>query len=450
MYRDTPIQPRSGSGSASGKGNPQVLRNGLTNAAGPQAGRDLSGPVRRMAAVAWRAGLGLLLIALSSCQPMTSRPTPTPTATATATPTMTPLPTATATATATTTPTATPTATASPTATPKPSPTPLPQAWSLSPMSFEWQDWNNCGVVSLEMVLSYYGVKRGQYEIAASLKPHKDDKHVSPEELLAYAAQYGLKGGVYVNGDPERLQALVGAGIPVLIQTWLNDRPTGHYRVVRGYDRQAGTLLFNDSYYGPQVKMTLAAVEKVWAPFNHCYIPIYRPEKEATVRRILGPDWDAATMYRRAASAARQWTQDKPADPYAWFSLGDDLLGLGDAQGALEAYAKAEAIGLPEHMYWYRFGPFEALLASQQYDKLLAKSGAVLATLSAIEELHMLRGQAYEALGQNDKAIEEYQLAFTYHTNYTPAVQALQRLGGAIPPTPTITPTPQPTAAKTG
>ncbi len=332
--------------------------------------------------------------------------------------------------------------------TPVPSPTSEPQSRLLSPMSFEWQDWNNCGVVSAGMVLSYYGVKRGQYEIAAVLRPHKDDKHVGPDELVAYMGEYGLQGHYFVNGNVERLQALVAAGVPVLIQSWLNDRPTGHYRVVRGYDRQAGTVIFQDSYYGPQVKMTKAALEKVWAPFNHSYIPIYKPEQEAAIRRIVGADWEPEAMYKRAAEGARAWAQEEPGDPYAWFSLGDDLLGQGDAQGALDAYAKAEAIGLPPHMYWYRFTPFEALLATKQYEQVLAKSAAELEKLPNIEELYVLRGRAYEELGQNDKAIEEYLLAWKYHTSYAPAVAALERLGATLPPLPTITPTPEPTVAK--
>ena len=401
------------------------------------------------------AGLALLTVALSSCGLVAPPPTPTPTATATATATPTLTPTATATPTltptATSTPTLTPTATATatPTHTPVPLPTASPKSALLSPMSFEWQDWNNCGVVSAEMVLSYYGVQKNQYQIAAVLKPYVDDKHVAASEILGYLAQYGLKGNIYVDGTVDRLEQLVAAGIPVMIQSWLDNRPTGHYRVIRGYDKAGGYLILQDAYYGPAVHYTPAQLEKVWEPFNYNYIPIYKPEQEATVRSIIDADWDPAAMYKRAAADAHQWTQDSPQDPYTWYNLGDDLLGLGDIQGAIQNYEKAIAIGLPPHMFWYHFGPFDAYMAAKQYDKVLALTEAPLKEFDGIEELHEYRAEAYEALGETDKAIEEYLLVIKYHTGYPKAVQALQRLGVPLPATPTITPTRAPTATRT-
>jgi tetratricopeptide (TPR) repeat protein len=122
-------------------------------------------------------------------------------------------------------------------------------------------------------------------------------------------------------------------------------------------------------------------------------------------------------------------------------NLGDDLLNLDDIQGAIQAYEKAIAIGLPPHMFWYRFGPFDAYMAAKQYDKVLSLSDGAMTEFQGVEELHEYRAEAYEALGQGDKAIEEYQLVLQYHTGYPQAVQALQRLGVPLPATPTITPT---------
>jgi tetratricopeptide (TPR) repeat protein len=308
-------------------------------------------------------------------------------------------------------------------------------------MSHEYQGWNNCGAVSVEMVLSYYGIERGQYEVAAVLRPYKDDRHVGTDEMLDYLRAEGLEGRVLVNGNVERLQEFIAAGIPVIIRTILQPGDDiAHYVVIRGYDRAAHTVIANDSYYGPDHVITEEALEELWAPLNHAYIPVYRPEQGKVVCRILGDDCNEQAMYRRAEEAAQAWTQRSPADAYAWYSLGDDLLALGQAEAALEAYGKAEAIGLPPRTYWYRFGPFEARLAAGRYQELLSTSQAVLETLPCIEELCILRGRAYEALGQRDKAVEEYRLAFEYHTNYRPAVEALRRLGVEPPPTPTPTP----------
>lgn len=355
--------------------------------------------------------------------------------TATAVPAATAVPSPSATATSTLTPT--PTATATPTLTP----TPLPEAHLLSPMSHEFQGWNNCGAVAAQMVMSYYGLERGQYEVAAVLRPHRDDRHVGTGEMLAYLREAGLEGRVAVNGSVERLRAFIAAGIPVMIRTILEPgSDIGHYVVIRGYDGAAQVLVANDSYFGPELKISEEALEALWAPFNHAYIPVYRPAQAAEVCRILGEDCSEPAMYRRAEQAARAWTERAPANPYAWYCLGDDLLALGQPEAALEAYGKAEALGLPPRTYWYRFGPFEARLAAKRYQELLDTSQAVLETLPGIEELRVLRGQAYEALGERDKAVEEYRLAFVYHTGFAPAVAALQRLGAEIPPTPTPTP----------
>ncbi len=372
-------------------------------------------------------GCALLLAGLGACRAAAPQLAATirPAAAASATP----APTATATASAT----ATPTAIASP--------TPLPQTYLLEPMSHEYQGWNNCGVVSTEMVLSYYGITRGQYEVAAALKPYKDDKHVGSGEILDYVRADGLEGRVCVNGTVARLQALIAAGVPVMIRTWLEPgKDVGHYVVLRGYDRGAGVLIANDSYFGPEIQLTEAHLEEIWAPFNHTYIAIYRPAQADEVCRILGEDCREDEMYRRAAEAAEQWTRQAPDDVYAWFSLGDDLLGMGKPDAAIEAYDKAEVVGVPPHMYWYQFGPFEALIAARRFATLLAASQPVLEKLPGIEELHLLRGQAYEGLGYKEQAIEEYRLAFEYHTNWAPAVEALQRLGAALPPVPTPTP----------
>lgn len=392
---------------------------------------------RRLASILHVAGCALLVGALTGCRGNGRQPTPTtavaPAATAVPSPTASPTVTATATATLTPTPTATATST--------PTPTPLPEARLLSPMTHEYQGWNNCGAVSAEMVLSYYGIERGQYEIAAVLRPYRDDKHVGTDEMLEYLRAAGLEGRVLVNGGAERLQAFVASGIPVIIRTILQPGDDiGHYVVIRGYDRAAQTLIANDSYYGPEHVISEQALEAIWAPFNHSYIPIYRPAQAEEVCDILGEDCNEQAMYRRAEEAARAWTERTPGDAYAWYCLGDDLLALDQPEAAIEAYDRAEAIGLPPRTHWYRFGPFEARLSAKRYQELLDTSQAVLDTLPSIEELRVLRGQAYEALGERDQAIEEYRLAVVYHTGYAPAVAALQRLGAAIPPTPTPTP----------
>ena len=91
------------------------------------------------------------------------------------------------------------------------------------------------------MVLSYYGVEKTQFEIAAVLRSTNDDKYVRPEEIVDYLAGFGLRGKVRVSGDIDVLMRFVNNGIPVIVQTQLNpDEDIRHYLVVSGYDRAEG------------------------------------------------------------------------------------------------------------------------------------------------------------------------------------------------------------------
>ena len=87
------------------------------------------------------------------------------------------------------------TPTTAPTDTPPPPP-PLPPpaldgpvlpATLLGGIRHYWQTWNNCGPATFTMNLSYYGLPVTQAEAAKVLKPNKDDKNVSPDQMAAYA-----------------------------------------------------------------------------------------------------------------------------------------------------------------------------------------------------------------------------------------------------------------------
>jgi hypothetical protein len=82
--------------------------------------------------------------------------------------------------------------------------------------------------------MSYFGSKLSQADVAAVLRPYRDDKNVSPDEMAAYARARGLQAIVRVNGDADRLKRLLSAGVPVLLETWYEPKPNdgmGHYRL---------------------------------------------------------------------------------------------------------------------------------------------------------------------------------------------------------------------------
>lgn len=348
-------------------------------------------------------------------------PTPSPVATVTAAPSMTRTPTSVS--------TVAPTLTPLPTNTATPALTPVGDKKLLTGMSYVGQTWNNCGPASLSMVLSYYGVKKTQEEIGRSMHPDPAGKHVGTPELVNYLAAQGLSARVIVSGTVEVLQRLVANGVPVLVSGWIRgNEDIGHYRVAKGYDRSAGVLIFNDSYWGADYRLTAAQLDAVWWPFNRVYLPVYRPAQEPLVRAIIGDDWDPRFLMPRARSAAERETVAHPKDPYAWFNLGDDNLALGDFVSAVKAYERALALDLPSRILWYRTEPLIAYNKAGQFQRALDLSAPVLSRTTGVAQIYEQRGFAYLGLGKPDQAASEFKLAIFYDPGLTASKEALANL----------------------
>ena len=368
-------------------------------------------------------------------------PSPTPTASPTPLPTDTPTPTH----------TPGPTATPEPTETPVPSPTPtptLPPTVRLSGIRHEQQHLNNCGPATLAMALSYYGRQETQVPIAAALRPHPEDKNVSPWEMADYAGGLGLGATVRVNGTMERLRNLVNAGFPVIVETWLyyvdgdTTRPVGHYRLVTGYDEDADHFVTHDSLNGPDLKVGYQQMDELWRVFNRLYLVVYQPEQWDTLAQVLGADVDDTSMYERALERARFEAEDPPdscveyidcADwvTFSYFNIGTNLTALGRYQEAVAAYDRARHLGLPYSMLWYQFGPYESYYQVGRYDDVITLADATLASARSLEESYYWRGRARLALGDTDGARSDFRTALRYHEGWPPAVQALEELDGS-------------------
>ena len=309
-----------------------------------------------------------------------------------------------------------PTMTRAPTATATPSPTALPPSVRLTGLTHLWQTWNNCGPATLAMNLSYFGKPANQADVAATLRPYKDDKNVAPEELAAYARGQGLHALARANGDSGRLRQLLAAGVPVLIETWHEPKPNdgmGHYRLLAGYDDSTSQWIAYDSYdttglvkgqpYAG-IRLPYAGLDELWAVFNRQYIVIYDEPRAPVIERILDDDLDDAAMWSRALAGANEAVRRRPADPFAWFNLGADLVAAGRFQDAAAAYDQARQIGLPWRMLWYQFGPFQAYHEVGRYDEVIALADATLRTARYVEELFFWRGLAQKASGNIDGA----------------------------------------------
>ncbi|MBX3016137.1 MAG: tetratricopeptide repeat protein [Caldilineaceae bacterium] len=359
-------------------------------------------------------------------------PTETPTSTAQTglvlVPTATPLPTA----------TPIPTATALPEPTPQPSHQPMQPAVRLTGLTHAWQTWNNCGPATLAMNLSYFGSTLDQAAIGAVLRRHPDDKNVSPEELAAFATAQGYHAQVRVNGSAELMHLLLSNGIPVLIETWLEEDPNdgmGHYRLLVGYDDADQAWIGYDSYVdtglfssiGPYrgIRMAYAETDALWKVFNRTYLLIYTDAQAAAVASIYGESLDQTVMWQQATQAAQGVVQQTPDDPFAWFNLGTNLTARGDYTNAAQAFDQARRLGLPWRMLWYQYGPFQAYDAIGRAQDVLTLTDATLSTTQSIEELHYWRGRALAALGNPAEAQRAWQQALTLNPDYQPARAAL-------------------------
>lgn len=148
------------------------------------------------------------------------------------------------------------------------------------------QTYNNCGPASIVSVLSYYGVRASQGEVAGVLRPNGG--YMLAGVIPPFVTRYGLRATRFKNGSLENLRQLAAAGIPVIVLQWMN-RPGGipHFRVVRGYDDAAGLMWLSDPIYGPNVYVKYADFERLWGLAGQEFVPVYRPAQTVLVGRIL-------------------------------------------------------------------------------------------------------------------------------------------------------------------
>lgn len=331
-----------------------------------------------------------------------------------------------------------PAATAAPTALP-PSITPAPPnhnalrpiqaAVQLGGVTHEAQRFNNCGPTTLRMYLSFFGYRQDtQVQIANVLKPNKDDRNVSPGELVQYARQKGFGALVRVNGDLDKLKTLLSNGLPLMIEEGYDPERAhqgwmGHYLLITGYDESGITA--QDSYNGPNQFVSWQMLDDHWRNFNRTYIVLYTDAQADMVNTVIGEDADDATMYAKAAQRAQDEWNVRPDDAFAAFNLGSSLVGLGEYDAAAQAFDRARLLKLPWRMLWYQFGPYEAYYRVGRYDEVIALADATLKPTGDLEESYYYKGMALEKLGQMDQARAAFEQALKYNANFDAARRAL-------------------------
>ena len=326
--------------------------------------------------------------------------------------------------------------TPTPTLAPTQTPAPLPAQVKLDPPAYEKQDWNNCGPASLAMFLKYYGWSGTQATISDVVKIHRNDRNVNIDELTGFVHDHvpELSALYRVGGNTSLLRQFLAAGMPVAIEEaflldqsyWAkDDRWSGHYLLLTGYDDAAQTFITQDTFLGANRRVSYADLDKNWQGFNRAYILVYKPELQTQVEALIGAAYDLDTDRRLALETAQAETESAPTNAFAWFNYGTNLAYFERYNEAARAYDKAREIGLPQRMLRYQFGPFLAYFHAGRNDDLLALTEYALNVTPNSEEALLWRGWGLFRAGQRADALQAFQQALDARADYSDALYAV-------------------------
>jgi len=79
-------------------------------------------------------------------------------------------------------------------------------------------------------------------------------------------------------------------------------------------------------------------------------------------------------------------------------------------------------------MTWYQFGWFEAYLAVNRLDDVMALADVTLKNNPYAEEMYYYKGLVFQKRGDENAAREQFELALKHNPNFVRARQALERL----------------------
>jgi tetratricopeptide (TPR) repeat protein len=325
---------------------------------------------------------------------------------------------------------------------PTPTDIPVPIAYHNPSFHLVSQDWNACGPANLTQALKYYGWQGTQKDAQQYLKPDRQDRNVSPWQMVTYVNQKtGVRALWRVAGDIRLIKKLVSQKFAVILemgydvpgQGWM-----GHYATVVGFEDN--TIFWLDTNQDDPntagVKESAANIDARWQQFNRLYIVVYLKERESELAAILGSDADLTYNYTHALSVARTEASEHPDNQFAWFNFGSSYTLLGQYKDAADAFDRALNAGggqLPARMLWYQFAPYEAYYNVGNYGNVIALSQTAS---TFVEETFYWRGMAEAAEGKTGQAIEDFKRVLRFNPNYTLAADKLAAVqnGNFTPP----------------
>ncbi|MDQ3328442.1 MAG: C39 family peptidase, partial [Chloroflexota bacterium] len=295
--------------------------------------------------------------------------------------------------------------------------TSAPERRYLGDVPYDAQWLNNCGPVTTNMVLGYYGIQLSQGYTANKLRPSPRDVSVGAIEMVTFAqVEYGYGGEVGWGGNMRLLETLIANNVPVIaLQPLDPDSDINHFRVVHGYDRSRGVVMVSDSYRGRNLEWSYEYFEDLWNRRGYSYSLIYPRNKTALVEAITEKyRADDDTRDREGLARTQQYVQDSPNDPWAWLQLGQTLYHRERYPESLRAWDRANELGLPEKALWYNVWPISLLNQTRQYEAARELAAGVIVNNPGSSEAYYERARANHALGETQVARDNLRLALDF------------------------------------
>ena len=218
-------------------------------------------------------------------------------------------------------------------------------------------------------------------------------------------------------------------GIPIVVKTWLHvNDDIGHFRIVRGFDESKKVIIQDDSFEGPNKKISYFDFLSMWQPFNYTYIIVYTQEQKDLVSAIIGEEMDENVAWGNALTKAKKELELDPENVYPYFNMSTSYYHLGNFNKSVEEFEQVES-QIPRRMLWYQIEPIQAYKELGNYARVFQITDNILANGNrAFSELYQLRGEIYIAQGNKEKAQEQFELAILYNQNFEPAKLSLESL----------------------
>jgi tetratricopeptide (TPR) repeat protein len=246
---------------------------------------------------------------------------------------------------------------------------------------------------------------------------------------VKWAKNYGFESLERVNGDIDLLKTFTANGIPVVVKTWLkvND-DIGHFRIVRGFDENKKTIIQDDSYHGPNKRISYFDFLSMWQPFNYNYMIVFTEKERGLVEAIIGEEMNESIAWENALKRSEKESQLDQENVYPLFNMSTAYYHLSEHQKSIEAFEKVES-RLSRRMLWYQIEPIRAYQTLENYQRVFEITDNIFENGNrAFSELYQIRGEIYLARGEFEKAREQFEMAVFYNQNFEPAKESLESL----------------------